>query len=93
MPTTVYSEMMRQNAPASGVPTGLPSYMTVVAPASNGRVDDVGVARPPSRRREAVHHTCPGLMSYRFFMVHVSATAWPPLSRTTPLGLPVVPEV
>jgi hypothetical protein len=22
-----------------------------------------------------------------------SATAWPPVSRTTPLGIPVVPEV
>jgi hypothetical protein len=22
-----------------------------------------------------------------------SATAWPPLSRTTPLGVPVVPDV
>jgi len=26
----------RQKAPASGVPTGLPSYSTVVAPASSG---------------------------------------------------------
>src|SRR6202050_641439 len=26
-------------------------------------------------------------------MLQRSATAWPPLSRTTPLGLPVVPEV
>ncbi len=26
-------------------------------------------------------------------MVHISATAWPPLSRTIPFGLPVVPEV
>ncbi|CSI73903.1 Uncharacterised protein [Vibrio cholerae] len=24
---------------------------------------------------------------------YLSATAWPPLSRTTPFGLPVVPEV
>ena len=24
---------------------------------------------------------------------HMSATAWPPLSRMTPLGRPVVPEV
>ena len=33
---TPWSSMSRQNAPASGVPTGLPSYMTVVAPASSG---------------------------------------------------------
>ncbi len=30
------SAMTRQNAPASGVPTGLPSYITVVAPISSG---------------------------------------------------------
>ena len=30
------SEMTRQNAPASGVPTGLPSYRTVVAPTRSG---------------------------------------------------------
>ncbi len=28
--------MTRQKAPASGVPTGLPSYMTVVQPKSSG---------------------------------------------------------
>jgi hypothetical protein len=28
--------MTRQNAPASGVPTGFPSYSTVVHPASSG---------------------------------------------------------
>ncbi len=28
--------MTRQNAPASGVPTGLPSYMMVVLPFSSG---------------------------------------------------------
>ena len=33
---TLYFSMTRQNAPASGVPTGLPSYMIVVAPASSG---------------------------------------------------------
>ncbi len=33
---TWWSSMTLQNAPASGVPTGFPSYITVVAPASNG---------------------------------------------------------
>ncbi len=33
---TPCSAITRQNAPASGVPTGLPSYITVVAPTSNG---------------------------------------------------------
>jgi hypothetical protein len=27
------------------------------------------------------------------FMLHLMATACPPLSRTTPLGMPVVPDV
>ena len=29
-------EITRQNAPGSGVPTGLPSYRTVVFPLNNG---------------------------------------------------------
>ena len=33
---TPYSEITRQKAPASGVPTGLPSYRMVVHPASSG---------------------------------------------------------
>ena len=33
---TPYSLITRQNAPASGVPTGLPSIMTVVQPRSSG---------------------------------------------------------
>ena len=33
---TLCSATTRQNAPASGVPTGLPSYSTVVHPASSG---------------------------------------------------------
>ena len=33
---TLYSAITRQNAPGSGVPTGLPSYSTVVQPASSG---------------------------------------------------------
>ena len=33
---TPCSPMTRQNAPASGVPTGLPSYITDVAPTSRG---------------------------------------------------------
>ena len=28
-----------------------------------------------------------------FVIDHFSATMWPPLSRTTPFGLPVVPDV
>ena len=34
--TAPCSEITRQNAPASGVPTGLPSYRTEVAPCSSG---------------------------------------------------------
>jgi hypothetical protein len=34
--STPCSATTRQNAPASGVPTGLPSYSTVVAPAISG---------------------------------------------------------
>ena len=34
--STSCSATTRQNAPASGVPTGLPSYRTVVAPVING---------------------------------------------------------
>ena len=33
---TLYSERSRQNVPALGVPTGLPSKRTVLAPASRG---------------------------------------------------------
>jgi len=33
---TPCSATTRQNAPASGVPTGLPSYSTLVHPASSG---------------------------------------------------------
>ncbi len=35
----------------------------------------------------------PGPMSYMWRIDHASATAYPPLSRTTPLGFPVVPDV
>ena len=34
--TAPYSDITRKNAPASGVPTGLPSYRTVVQPVSSG---------------------------------------------------------
>ncbi len=34
--TALCSEITRQNAPASGVPIGLPSYMIEVAPCSSG---------------------------------------------------------
>ncbi len=33
---TPWSAITRQKAPASGVPTGLPSYITVVQPCSSG---------------------------------------------------------
>ena len=33
---TLCSAMTRQNAPASGVPTGFPPYTSVVAPNSSG---------------------------------------------------------
>ena len=32
-------------------------------------------------------------MSYTFFIVHLSATTCPPISRKIPLGVPVVPDV
>ena len=57
------------------------------------RIDDVAVAdgpadvaTPPRTPRRARHRRC-------CVMLHVSATAWPPLSRTTPFGFPVVPDV
>ena len=33
---TPWSAITRQKAPGSGVPTGLPSYITVVQPAKSG---------------------------------------------------------
>jgi hypothetical protein len=42
---------------------------------------------------EAAQYTSPAPIPYTFFMLHLSATAWPPLSCTTPLGMPVVPDV
>src|SRR5439155_24826972 len=42
---------------------------------------------------DAAQYTSPGWASYMFGIDHRSATACPPLSRTTPLGTAVVPEV
>src|SRR5215470_10959332 len=50
--TAPCSEITRQNAPASGVPTGLPSYRTDVgaAPPDLARLDAVEVAHRPFER-------------------------------------------
>jgi hypothetical protein len=82
----------RQNTPASGVPTGLPSKENRGAPLSSGRVNDVGVADHPAHVgcrpvNVAGIDVVNGL--HRPFQRHHV----PPLSRTTPLGWPVVPEV
>lgn len=55
------------------------------------RIDDVAMTDDPAdiRRRPA----SPARTPYIFDMLHASATAWPPLSRTTPLGIPVVPDI
>ena len=42
---------------------------------------------------EQPHQTSPARMPYTWRSAYSSATAWPPLSRTMPLGFPVVPEV
>ena len=42
---------------------------------------------------EAAQKHSPAPMPYTAFIDHLSATAWPPLSCTTPFGIPVVPEV
>src|SRR5439155_1116129 len=42
---------------------------------------------------EAAQNVSPAPIPYTPFIDHLSATAWPPLSRTTPLGMPVVPDV
>ena len=56
-------------------------------------VDDVGVADDPADIGGGPIHVA-GLRCRRCgACVHSSATACPPLSRTMPLGLPVVPEV
>ncbi len=49
--------------------------------------------RRPSRHRMPSTTTSPGPTSYTFVIDQRMATAWPPLSRTMPLGFPVVPEV
>ena len=86
------SAMTRQNAPASGVPTGLPSYMTRRRADEQRRVADVGVPDDPADvRRRPPHIT--GMDVVDRYIEYVSATAWPPASRTTPLGRPVVPDV
>ena len=42
---------------------------------------------------EADQKVSPGWTPNSFCMVHLRATMWPPLSRTTPFGCPVVPDV
>ena len=84
--------MTRQNAPASGVRTGLPSNSTVVQPLISGpyTIYECPTTQPTS---DAAQNTSPGFVLYTVFIEYFSATAWPPLSRTTPFGLPVVPLV
>jgi hypothetical protein len=42
---------------------------------------------------EAAQKTSPAVTPYMAFIEYLSATACPPLSRTVPLGFPVVPLV
>ena len=49
--------------------------------------------RPPSRRRRPPRTPRRARRRRWFFIDQCSATMWPPLSRTTPLGWPVVPDV
>src|SRR5262249_16971081 len=89
---TPWSAMTRQNAPGSGVPTGLPSYSTVVQPVSSGAYTmyECPTTHPTSL---AAQNTSPGPVSKMLGIDHPSATAWPPWSRSTPFGRAVVPEV
>ena len=56
---TLFRSMIRQKVPASGVPTGLPSNMTVVAPTSSGAYSmyECPTTQPMS---EAQNMTSPG---------------------------------
>jgi hypothetical protein len=62
MVATPCSATTRQNAPASGVPTGLPSYSTVVQPASSGAYTmyECPTTQPTS---DAAQNTSPGAVS------------------------------
>jgi hypothetical protein len=85
------SATTRQNVPASGVPTGLPSNKTVVAPTKSGayKMYECPTTQPMS---EAQNIVSPGpWISNRYLMDKLSPTACPPASRTTPFGSPVVP--
>ena len=91
MATQPCSAITRQNAPASGAHR-LALVEDRGAAVEQRRVDDVAVAdhpadvggRPPALAR---------LDAVEMLIDHLSATMWPPLSRTTPFGMPVVPEV
>ena len=56
------------------------------------RIDDVGMADDPADIGGGPCHVA-GADAKDDFHAPGRATAWPPLSRTTPLGRPVVPEV
>src|SRR3982751_2915720 len=77
--------------PASGR-IGTPSYMIVVMPASRGAymMYEWPTTQPMS---EVVNIVSPGSPQKMCFMDAASATAYPPTSRCTPFGCPVVPEV
>ncbi len=59
-----------------------------------GMIDVIPSAGANNANKGNVHRSIsPGSIPKMFAMLQRSATAWPPLSRTTPLGFPVVPEV
>ena len=82
----------RQNAPGVRRADRLALVQDRGAAVEQRPVDDVGVAHDPADVRGGPEHLA-GLDAVDVLHLHLSATAWPPLSRTTPLGLPVVPEV
>jgi hypothetical protein len=60
---TLWSAITRQNVPASGVPTGLPSKTMVVQPKDQRRVADIGMCPRPSPRRTRPRRPRRGRMS------------------------------
>src|SRR5258706_4745987 len=77
--------------PASGR-IGTPSYMIVVEPLINGAYTmyEWPTTQPMS---DVEKYTSPGFAQKMCGIEAASATAYPPVSRCTPLGLPVVPLV
>ncbi len=71
---------------------GRPSYMMLVQPLSSGpyTMYECPTTQPMSL---VVNIVSPGCRQKMRRIDEVSATAYPPVSRCTPFGLPVVPEV